>query len=159
MNMFVNRNSNDSLKMIDITNKKQTVRSAKAEGIIDTKAEVIKLIKENKIMKGNVLLTAQIAGILAAKNVSRLIPLCHPIILNHIDIRFKMKSKNKIRIESSVSTIGRTGPDVEALTAVSITCLTIYDMCKSIDRDMAIEKICLVEKTGGRSGVYRRKRG
>jgi len=147
-----------ALRMIDISSKNQTKRCAKAEGYVIANPKVIKMIREGKIIKGDVFSAAQIAGILAAKNVPSLIPLCHPLLLTQVDVRLKIKTKDTIKVESVVSNLGRTGPDVEAMVAVSVACLTIYDMCKSMDRGITIKGITLVEKSGGKSGTYIRSR-
>ncbi len=156
MKKIPQKNLDNRLAMSDITQKEQTFRLAKAQAVIRTTPQVLKLIKQKKIPKGDVLITAQIAGITAAKNTSAIIPLCHPLQATHIDLKIEFKKPNRLRIECAVSTIGRTGPDMEALTAVAAAGLTIYDMCKSIDRAAVIEEILLLEKTGGKSGTYKR---
>lgn len=142
--------------MIDIGKKETTKREAVAEGKVYLKSEVIKLIKENRIPKGNVLETARLAGILAAKKTPELVPLCHPIPLEFVDIEFFLKDK-EIKIRVTVKGEAKTGFEMEALTAVSIACLTIYDMCKPIDKDIVISEIKLIKKTGGKSGAYERR--
>jgi cyclic pyranopterin phosphate synthase len=156
--MLMDIATKNGLGMIDISSKKQTKRRAKAEGYVITSPKVLKMIQEGKIIKGDVFSVAKIAGILAAKNVPGLIPLCHPLLLTHVDIQFKIEAENTIKVESVVSNLGRTGPDVEAMVAVSVACLTIYDMCKSVDKGMMIKNIALVEKSGGKSGTYIRGR-
>jgi cyclic pyranopterin monophosphate synthase len=134
------------IRMVDIGDKKAQVRIAKAEGFIHLNSETIKLIKDNNIKKGDVLTTAEVAGIMAAKRTSELIPLCHNINTTQINVRAKLK-KNGVQIESEAKCIGQTGVEMEALTAVSVGLLTIYDMCKAVDKNMVIEQIKLIEKT------------
>lgn len=139
--------------MVDVSPKTITLREARAYGEIQIKPEVIKKIKHGATAKGNVLAVAKIAGIMAAKRVDELIPLCHSLNLDSVDLRFDVKA-NRIAIESLVKTHGKTGAEMEALTAVSLACLTIYDMVKSLDKEMTIGPIYLLEKKGGRSGHY-----
>ena len=146
------------LRMVDISNKDDTFRQAVAQAEINLKPETLTMIKKNKIPKGDVLSAAKIAGITAAKKTAELIPLCHPLQITDIDINFEFTTKKKILINSKVSCLGKTGVEMEALTAVSISALTIYDMCKSVDKDMVISGIKLLRKSGGRSGLYLRKR-
>ena len=122
------------------------------------KRETIELIKEGMIKKGDVLSVAQIGGIMGAKKTSDLIPMCHNINLTGVNIKFKIL-KSRIRVQARVNTIGKTGVEMEALTAVSLALLTIYDMCKAVDKDMVIGDIKLMKKSGGKSGGYRRKEG
>ncbi len=144
------------VKMVDIGDKEDTKREAVAQAEIFLKAQTRELIKKNKIPKGDVLATAKIAGILAAKKTPELIPLCHPLQITYVGIEFKF-IKNKILINSKVSCIGKTGVEMEALTAVLVAALTIYDMCKPIDKEIVISEIKLLKKTGGKSGTYERK--
>lgn len=132
-------------KMVDVGDKSESKRLAVAKGTIFLGSDTIKLIKANKLKKGDVLSVAKIAGICAAKKTSDLIPLCHPLLLNNIDLSFEIK-KDKIEIESVVSCIGKTGVEMEALAAVSIAALTIYDMCKAVDKNMKIGDIYLIQK-------------
>jgi cyclic pyranopterin phosphate synthase len=139
--------------MVDVGAKPDTQRSAIARGHVSMKAETLVLIEAGTTTKGDVLTIAQIAGIMAAKRTSDLIPLCHPLPVTHIDVTLTInKTHSRIEIEASVSTTGKTGVEMEALTAVSIAGLTIYDMAKAVDREMRIEAIRLVEKHGGQSG-------
>jgi len=141
--------------MVDISAKKETLREAVARGRIYMQPETIKLITTSQVKKGDVFATAKIAGIMAAKKTAELIPMCHPLNVSHIDIKFNpLIDKNVVEIESVVKIIGRTGVEMEALTAVSIAALTIYDMCKAVDKGMHISDIHLVKKTGGKSGTY-----
>lgn len=142
--------------MIDISSKKFTEREAVVEGKVYLKPEVLKLIKNKKIPKGDVLNIAQCAGILAAKRVDELIPLCHPIALEYVGINFKLE-KSAILITARCKTKAKTGVEMEAMVACSICALTIYDMCKSLDRGAVIKEIKLIEKKGGKSGHYKRK--
>jgi cyclic pyranopterin phosphate synthase len=145
-------------KMVDITEKPMTLREAVAKGSVYMKAETLKLIKDKKIQKGDVFGVARVAGIMAAKRTSELIPMCHPLNITSVNIDFDLDSKkNKVDIEARVRIIGQTGVEMEALTAVSAVALTIYDMCKAVDKEMIISDIMLLEKKGGRSGLYKRK--
>ena len=143
-------------KMVAITDKKVTKRIATARGEIRTTSEVIRLIKANKLAKGDVFAVARVAGIQAAKGTSSLIPLCHPLALTHVAIDIRITGAKGISVESKVTCVAKTGPDVEAMVSAVATCLAIYDMCKAVDRAMTIEKIYLQEKSGGKSGRYKR---
>lgn len=144
--------------MVSVENKDDTVRVARASGRITMKRETLKRIEGGGIKKGDVLSVAQIAGIMGAKKTSDLIPMCHNIFLSGADIEFVINSeRSSIEILATVKTVGKTGVEMEALTAVSTAALTIYDMCKAIDKEMVISDIQLDEKTGGKSGHYIRK--
>jgi len=144
--------------MVDVTAKPVTEREAVARGSVSMKRETLKLIADGKMPKGDVLCVARIAGIMAAKRTSTLIPMCHPLMITAIDISLHIDRKNNtIDIEATVKTAGQTGVEMEALTAVSAAALTVYDMCKAVDRGMVISDIMLIEKRGGKSGVYKRK--
>jgi cyclic pyranopterin phosphate synthase len=144
--------------MVDVGSKEDTQRVAIAEGTIVMQPETLNMIKDKKVAKGDVLAVAQIAGIMAAKKTSGIIPMCHPLMLTSVDIHFAIdENENKIIIQSKVKTMGKTGVEIEALTAVAVAGLTIYDMCKAVDRGMTIQDIYLVEKSGGRSGHYQGK--
>ena len=143
-------NDKGEANMVDINNKKESKRKATATGTIILSKKAINEIKKEKISKGNVLNTARIAGIMAAKKTSDLIPLCHPIPIEAIKIDFDIEDNN-INVLAIVSTTNKTGVEMEALTAVSISCLTIYDMCKSIDKSIVIKEIKLIAKKGGKS--------
>ena len=132
--------------MVDVGHKPEQLRIAKASGFIKLSKEAIQLIKENNISKGDVLTVAEIAGIQAAKRTSDLIPLCHPLQITKIDVKATLE-KNGVKIISAIKCIGQTGIEMEALTAVSVALLTIYDMCKAVDKKMVIEQISLLEKT------------
>ena len=144
------------MKMIDVSDKEVTKREAMVEGIVCLKSKVIALIKNKKIPKGDVLEAARLAGIMAAKRTPEVIPLCHPIPIEAAEIEFYLK-KNEIRIMALIKGQARTGFEMEALTAVSVAALTIYDMCKMFDKDIEITDIRLLKKTGGKSGTYLRK--
>ncbi|MEK7485358.1 MAG: cyclic pyranopterin monophosphate synthase MoaC [Planctomycetota bacterium] len=137
-------------KMVDVSHKKKTAREAIAVGSIILRKKTKRLIKERGLEKGDVLSVARIAGILAAKRTSELIPLCHPLSLTHIQIDFEWK-KTVLRVSGTARTEYLTGVEMEALTAVSVALLTIYDMCKAVDKSMVLQKIHLVSKTGGKS--------
>jgi cyclic pyranopterin phosphate synthase len=144
--------------MVDVTDKQPTVRLAVAGGTVHMRAETFDLIRNQKVEKGNVLETARIAGILAAKKTAELIPMCHPLNLTHVQVDFIADEvKKDIAIRASVRAVDQTGVEMEALTAVSVAALTIYDMCKSYDREMTISGIKLLEKSGGKSGTFKRK--
>ena len=144
--------------MVDVTAKKPTVRTAVAGGAIHMDPETLDLIQHHKVKKGNVLETARIAGIMAAKKTSELIPMCHPLNITHIQVDFSPDdSESCIGVEATVRAIDQTGVEMEAITAVSVAALTIYDMCKSHDKEMTISNIRLLKKSGGKSGTYVRK--
>jgi cyclic pyranopterin phosphate synthase len=144
--------------MVDVTAKPVTQREAVARGFVSLKKETLDLVQEGNIPKGDVLAAARLAGILAAKQVHTLIPLCHPLAITAAEIAFqeRLHPTAGIAIESRVKTAGRTGAEMEALTAVAAAALTIYDMCKAVDNAMTVGEIRLVSKAGGRSGTYRR---
>ena len=158
MKKLTHINQKGDAQLVDITDKAITHRKAIAEGSIKLNKETLKLIQGNLIKKGDVLNTARIAGIQAAKKTWEVIPLCHTIALSKIDINFNIDKKNYIiTCQSSCECFAQTGLEMEALSAVSIALLTIYDMCKAVDRTMVISNIHLVEKSGGRSGLYKRE--
>ena len=144
------------VKMVDVGDKPVTAREAVARGAITMSAEALDLIRRGAIAKGDPLQTARLAGIMAAKRTSALIPLCHPLQLTHIGVELT-PTKTGYAIEARVRTNGQTGVEMEALTAVAVAALTVYDMVKAVDKTMVIGDICLVEKSGGRSGHYRRR--
>ncbi len=144
------------VRMVDITEKQPTFREARAEGRIKISLDVLEAIVKGDIPKGNVLEVARVAGIMGAKKTWEIIPLCHNINLTSIDINFQVEwDPPAIFISSTVKATDKTGVEMEALTAVSIAALTIYDMCKALDKNMSIDQIRLVYKTGGKSGVFR----
>ena len=141
-------------KMVDIGEKADTERQAVAKGIVKMQPATFSLIKQGKVAKGDVLTTAQLAGIMAAKKAPDLIPLCHPILITNAKVEFKLDEVNSaIEITATVESVGKTGVEMEALTAVAVAALTIYDMCKAVDRGMRIESIRLIRKSGGKSGT------
>ena len=143
--------------MVNIAGKAVTARRAVAEGSITMLATTLRLVIEGRHAKGDVLSIARVAGIMATKRTAELIPLCHSLSLTHAEIDFEIEEKhNQVRCEVAVETCGRTGVEIEALTAVQITLLTIYDMCKKLDRGMVIGGIRLLEKSGGNSGHWKR---
>ena len=143
--------------MVDVTHKEVTERIALARGFVRMSPSVLRALRAQKVPKGNPLEIARIAGIAAAKRTSDWIPLCHPIPLTHIDVTARL-CKNGVELESRATTAGRTGVEMEALVAVSAAALTVYDMCKALDKGMEITDIVLIEKIGGKSGHYLRKK-
>ncbi len=148
--------------MVDVGHKDDTQREAVARGRVLMKPETLTLIQKGGIKKGDVLAVAQVAGIMAAKRTHELIPMCHPLMLTHVSLNFDPQPASEpgslatIDISATVRTTGKTGVEMEALTAVSVAGLTIYDMCKAVDKDMRIEAVRLTQKTGGKSGdIYR----
>ncbi len=145
--------------MVDVTEKDITVRTARASGMIRMSEEALNAVAEGSVPKGDVLAAARIAGIMAAKKTPELIPLCHPLLLTRVTVDFEILNEERcIRCECTVKLEGKTGAEMEALTGVSAALLTVYDMCKAIDKHMVISDITLEEKSGGRSGHYVRKR-
>jgi len=145
-------------RMVDVSGKPETVREAVAAGSVFMLPETLQLILDRKVSKGDVFGIARVAGIMAAKKTAELIPLCHPLQLTGVDIDFKPDEKEScVNIQATVRTTGQTGVEMEALTAVSAAGLTIYDMCKAVDRSMIIADIRLMRKTGGKSGTFERK--
>lgn len=144
-------------RMVDVGDKAETQRLAVASGRVSMLAETLKLLKEGSHKKGDVLAVARIAGIQAAKKCSDLIPLCHPLMLNSVEVDFELDTdKNAVLIEACCKVSGKTGVEMEALTAVSVAALTIYDMCKAVDRGMVIGDVGLAQKQGGKSGDWQR---
>jgi cyclic pyranopterin phosphate synthase len=143
-------------RMVDVTGKQQTHRVARAEAFVEMSASTLKLLRQNALPKGNPLETARIAGIQGAKKTSDLIPLCHALPLTHVDVSIIIV-KNGVRLESTASTKAETGVEMEALTAAAVAALTLYDMCKAVEKGITIGGIRLLEKTGGKSGHWVRK--
>jgi len=140
-------------RMVDITGKPDTTREAVARGIVRMQAATFEQLQKGKMPKGDVLTPAQLAGIMAAKQTPQLIPLCHPIPIGDIKVEFNLDEKNStVEITATVKSTGKTGVEMEALTATAVAALTIYDMCKAVDPGMRIENIRLIKKTGGKSG-------
>jgi cyclic pyranopterin monophosphate synthase len=143
-------------RMVDVTAKDETVRVAVAKGRVVMQPETLRLLLRGEIAKGNVLTTAQVAGLMAAKKTSELIPMCHPLLLTGIDVELEPdEAANAVEITATVRTTGKTGVEMEALTAVSVAGLTVYDMCKAVDKGMQVDDVRLVSKTGGKSGDWR----
>lgn len=145
---------NGRARMVDVSDKGETSRVAIARGKIEMQPETLERIRQGQIAKGDVLAVAQVAGIMAAKQTSSLIPMCHPIGITGAELNFEMVPPGTIEIEATVKVTGKTGVEMEALTAVSVAALTIYDMCKAIDKRMMISEIRLMEKMGGKSGHF-----
>ena len=144
-------------RMVDVADKKVTVREAIATGAVHMRSDVLRLIINGQMPKGDVLAAARLAGIMAAKKTSDLIPLCHPLPIVSVKVEFtSVEAAGTIAIEARVKVEAKTGVEMEALTAVSVAALTIYDMCKAVDKSMVISDICLQKKTGGKSGTYER---
>ena len=141
----------DHTKMIDVSDKPVTNRAAIAKGRVVMKPSTLDMLKNNKLPKGEALTVSQVAGIMAAKNTAQLIPMCHPLILDEVKIDFAF-GENWVEITAQVKCMGKTGVEMESLTAVTVTALTIYDMCKAIDKEIRIDNIRLVRKSGGKSG-------
>lgn len=143
-------------RMVDTSDKPETVRQARASGVVRMAPDTQALIRNRALAKGDVLEVARLAGIMAAKRTGELIPLCHPLPLTGVTLDFTFEGDSAVRIDATTKVVGRTGVEMEALAAVSVAALTIYDMCKAVDRTMTIERIRLEEKSGGRSGTFRR---
>ena len=157
MSELTHLNAKGEARMVDIGQKGETRREAVARGRITMKPGTLEQIKTSSIKKGDVLSVARVAGIMAAKKTPELIPLCHPILIDDISVDFDLDGDDFIGISARVTSTGKTGAEMEALTAVSVAALTIYDMAKAVDRGMTISGICLESKKGGKSGTYRRK--
>ncbi|HQL90055.1 MAG TPA: cyclic pyranopterin monophosphate synthase MoaC [Syntrophales bacterium] len=158
MPQFTHLDEKGKARMVDVSEKRTTLREAVARGKVLMKPQTARAIESQTIAKGDVLAVAKIAGVMAAKKTSDLIPLCHPLEITAVDVSFRTDAgRGEIEIEASVRTRGRTGVEMEALTAVSAAALTIYDMCKAADRAMTLSDIRLVLKRGGKSGTFRRK--
>lgn len=152
---FTHLNEDGRGRMVDVSGKADTKRTARAAGMILMAPATLAKVRAGSLAKGDVLAVAQLAGIMAAKKTSELIPLCHNILLHGVDLTFEITPQG-VYAESAISTNGATGAEMEALTAVSCALLTVYDMCKAVDKDMILTDIKLLEKTGGKSGTYRR---
>ena len=145
------------VRMVDVSGKEITTREAVASAVIQMQPATLQAIMEDRISKGAVLQSARIAGIMAAKETGRLIPLCHPLSLHSVEIAIEPHGEDSLRIEASCRTADRTGVEMEALTAASVAALTVYDMCKALDRGMVIRQVQLEKKEGGRSGLWQRQ--
>lgn len=162
MGTFTHFNEQGRAKMVDISEKGETVRTARAVSRVIVSKDVYERIVRSEVKKGDVLAVAQVAGIMAAKRTADLIPMCHPLSLTGVDISFTWQTKEtnyELQIEAFVKTKGSTGVEMEALTAASVCALTIYDMCKAMDKGIIIGPTYLVEKTGGKSGIFKRQEG
>ncbi|MCT8566213.1 cyclic pyranopterin monophosphate synthase MoaC [Glaesserella parasuis] len=155
MNTFTHINQNGEANMVDVSAKQDTVREARAEAFVTMNPETLQMIISGNHHKGDVFATARIAGIQAAKRTWELIPLCHPLLLSKVEVQLEaLPDKNQVRIESLCKLSGKTGVEMEALTAASAAALTIYDMCKAVQKDMVIEQVRLLSKSGGKSGDF-----
>ena len=156
MTDFTHFDEHGASRMVDTSAKPETQRSARASGRIRMAPATLRLIRERGLAKGDVLEVARLAGIMAAKRTGELIPLCHPLPIQAAQVDFSFDGEEVLCIEATVKIFARTGVEMEALTAVSVAALTVYDMCKAVDKGMTIERIRLEEKTGGKSGPYQR---
>ncbi|GAB4230967.1 MAG: cyclic pyranopterin monophosphate synthase MoaC [Methyloligellaceae bacterium] len=155
-NRLTHLNARGEAHMVDVGAKEETERLAVAEGFVSMRPETLALIQEGSAKKGDVLATARIAGIMAAKRTHELIPLCHPLALTKVSVEFETSEDPPgIRVEALAKVSGKTGVEMEAMTAVSVACLTIYDMVKAVDRAVSFSSIRLIEKSGGKSGHFR----
>ena len=150
-------NERGEARMVDVASKADTVREAVASGRVTMKAGTLEQVRSNTLKKGDVLAVARVAGIMAAKKTPDLIPLCHTLLIDEVAVDFDLSGEDCIEITARAKSTGKTGVEMEALVVASVSALTIYDMCKAIDKDMTITGICLETKTGGKSGTYRRK--
>ena len=158
MTELTHLNSSGEARMVDVGEKGDTEREAVASGRVLMKPATLEKIKTVGLEKGDVLAVARIAGVMAAKKTPDLIPLCHPILLDNVSVEFDLSGNDCIGITARAKSSGKTGVEMEALVAASVTALTIYDMAKSIDKGMTITEICLESKQGGKSGIYRREK-
>jgi cyclic pyranopterin phosphate synthase len=157
MSELTHVNEQGAAHMVDVADKATTTRIAIAQSKVKTRSDVIELLEAAAAKKGDVIATARIAGIMAAKKCSELIPLCHPLALTKVSIEFELdRDKGEVRIQSLCKVTGTTGVEMEALTAASVAALTVYDMCKAVDPAMVITDTCLLEKEGGKSGHWQR---
>jgi cyclic pyranopterin monophosphate synthase len=157
MSNFTHFNEEGRAKMVDISNKQVTKRTATAQSLLEVPENIYLGITEGTVKKGDVLAVAQVAGIMAAKNTHQIIPMCHPLSLSGVDVSFRWDTGENyvLIIEATVKTTGKTGVEMEALTAASAVALTVYDMCKALDKGMIIKETKLLEKSGGKSGDYK----
>lgn len=155
MTKLTHINIKGEANMVDVSNKQDTLREARAEAYVEMKQDTLQMIIEGHHHKGDVFATARIAGIQAAKRSWELIPLCHPLLLSKVDVNLQAQPEfNRVRIESCCRLYGKTGVEMEALTAVSVAALTIYDMCKAVQKDIVISSVRLLAKSGGKSGNF-----
>lgn len=156
---FTHINEQGRARMVDITEKSDTARVARAQAIVRMQVSTLQAIKDGAVKKGDVLAVAQVAGVMGAKQTPALIPMCHPLMLTSVDISFEFKDlEGRLIINTQVKTTGKTGVEMEAITAAAVAALTVYDMTKAIDRWMEIESVKLVEKSGGKSGHLLREK-
>ena len=155
MSELTHFDENGAARMVDTSAKPETLREARASALVRLAPATLALIRAGGLAKGDVLGVARLAGIMAAKRTGELIPLCHPLPLSSATVEFSFPGDDTLRIEATVRVFGRTGVEMEALTACSVAALTVYDMCKSVDRVMSIERVRLEEKSGGRSGTFK----
>lgn len=156
MTTFTHINQNGEANMVDVSGKQDSVREARAEAFVTMSTETLQMIMNGNHHKGDVFATARIAGIQAAKRTWELIPLCHPLLLSKVEVNLTaLPETNQVRIESLCKLTGKTGVEMEALTAVSVAALTIYDMCKAVQKDIVISQVRLLEKCGGKSGHFK----
>jgi cyclic pyranopterin phosphate synthase len=155
MSEFTHFDESGASRMVDTSAKPETLREAKASALVRMAAATAELIRAGGFSKGDVLGVARLAGIMAAKRTGDLIPLCHPLPITAANVDFSFPADDMLRIDTTVRVFGRTGVEMEALTAAAVAALTVYDMCKSVDRVMSIERVRLEEKSGGRSGTFR----
>jgi cyclic pyranopterin phosphate synthase len=149
-------NEQNRARMVDISEKEVTKREAVARSQVKMRPDTLARIREGRVTKGDVLAVAQVAGIMAAKKTWEMVPMCHPLPLTGVDIRFSFEGEDTLVVEAAVRTTGKTGVEMEALTAASVVGLTVYDMCKAMDKEMVLGPTYLLSKTGGKSGDYRR---
>ena len=154
MGEFSHLDEKGDVRMVDVSAKEQSVRTAVAAGYVTMPGDLVALLQKGTIAKGNVLAVAKTAGIMAAKRTADLIPLCHPLLLDHVDVVFEVR-EDGVDIRAEVRLRGRTGAEMEALTAVTVSALTIYDMCKGVNKRMVLGNFRLLEKSGGKSGTFR----
>lgn len=155
MTQLTHLNERGEANMVDVSGKAETVREARAQACVEMHEETLAMIVEGRHPKGDVFATARIAGIMAAKRTWELIPLCHPLLLSKVEVQLEAQpERNRVRIESVCRLTGKTGVEMEALTAASVAALTIYDMCKAVQKDMQIADVRLLSKTGGKSGTF-----
>lgn len=143
-------------RMVDVSDKAQTVREASARAVVHMRPETLAMIREGRHAKGDVLAVAQVAGIMGAKKTPELIPMCHPLLLESVKLAFNFGTQH-LEIVATARLTGKTGVEMEALTGATVAALTVYDMCKAVDKDMVIQDVCLLSKTGGKSGPYERR--
>jgi cyclic pyranopterin phosphate synthase len=156
MSQLTHFDESGAARMVDVGAKPETERVARASAVVRMEPATLSLIRTRELAKGDVLEVARIAGIMAAKKTAELIPLCHPLPLTSVEVAFAFAGDSALRLEATAKVFGRTGVEMEALTAVSVAALTVYDMCKAVDRAICIERVRLEEKSGGKSGDFRR---